>query len=364
MRPYPLATSSWDSREEQAMLRVMRSGRFTMGPEVKAFEHQFAEFVDAKHAVMVNSGSSANLLMVAALVYSGRLRRGDMVAVPAVSWSTTYAPLIQFGMKLKIVDVDDSMCIDPEQIGDCDAVFAVNLLGNCSDFSRIKSPIMIVDNCESMGARFNGQEAGTFGLMGSYSTFFSHHISTMEGGIIVTDSPELHRLLVMLRAHGWTRDLPEYRPSFNSFEFEVPGYSVRPTELQGAIGQEQLKKLPEMLAARCENARIYQQLFPGHIREVGRSSWFGFPLVVDDRFGSLKKLDGVETRPIVAGNILRQRMMRFADMEIHPTPNADRMDTSGFFIGNHHYDLRDELCHVAERLGVLTDTIMSVYEEV
>ena len=346
------------------MLRVMRSGRFTMGEEVKTFERQFAAYVGARHAVMVNSGSTANLLMVAALVYSGKLWRGATVAVPAVSWSTTYAPLIQFGIKMKVVDVDDSMCIDPALIGDCDAVFAVNLLGNCCDFAHIKAPLLIVDNCESMGAQYKGQEAGTFGLMGSYSTFFSHHISTMEGGIIVTDDEELWRMLVMMRAHGWTRDLPEYKPSFNSFEFKVPGYSVRPTELQGAIGQEQLAKLPEMLSVRRDNAEVYRRLFPGHIREVGQSSWFGFPLVVDNREAVLANMSGVETRPIVAGNILRHPMMAYAEFEAAATPVADRMDRCGFFIGNHHYDLRDDLCYVAERMGVETNTVVDVLAEV
>lgn len=341
---HPLASETWGPEEREAINRVCDSGRFTMGAEVKRFEAQFAEYVGSRHAVMVNSGSSANLLMVAALVYLGHWQRGHVVTVPAVSWSTTYAPLIQFGLKLRFVDVDDSLCVRPDQVqGD---LFAVDLLGNNCDWRNIHAGLVIEDCCESMGATYNGKHAGTFGLMGSYSTFFSHHMSTMEGGIIVTDDDECWKILLALRAHGWTRDLPGHKPSFyNSFEFIVPGYSVRPTEIQGAIGQEQLKKLPAFIKQRRENAKQYT----GFLREVGESSWFGFPYLSDHR-DSLVSNEVAEMRPIVAGNFLRHKAAKFADYLVpYPLNLANLVHDNGYFIGNHHYAF--DLHHIEDRLS-------------
>ena len=223
---YPLATATWDQAEYDALQRVITSGMFTMGPNVFEFEKQFANYLGVKHCVMVNSGSSANLLMVAALFYSKNpdfaLKAGDEVIVPAVSWSTTYYPLHQYGLKIKFVDIDletlnfDLDALQKAVTDKTRLIMAVNLLGNPNDFSRIKSIIgtrkitLIEDNCESLGARFEGKQAGTFGVMGSYSSFFSHHISTMEGGLISTDDEELHHILLSLRAHGWTRNLPKF----------------------------------------------------------------------------------------------------------------------------------------------------------
>lgn len=222
---FPLATASWEKEELDALQRVISSGIFTMGENVKLFERSFSQYVGSKYCVMVNSGSSANLLMVAALFYSKdptlKLERGDEIIVPAVSWSTTYYPLYQYGLKIKFVDIDlQTLNYDLDQLElavteKTRAIMAVNLLGNPNDFGRIKkivgdrNIVLIEDNCESMGATYNGKQTGTFGVMGSFSSFFSHHISTMEGGLIVTDNEELYQILLALRAHGWTRDLPK-----------------------------------------------------------------------------------------------------------------------------------------------------------
>ena len=257
---YPLATATWNQDEYAAMQRVIESGMFSMGKQVQLFEQRFAEYIGSRYCVMVNSGSSANLLMVAALFYtqnpSLKLERGDEVIVPAVSWSTTYYPLHQYGLKLRFVDVDlETLNYDLAQLEGAitdktRAIMAVNLLGNPNDFNRIqqmisgKNIVLIEDNCESMGAEFEGKKAGTMGVMGSFSSFFSHHISTMEGGMIVTDDEELFHILLSLRAHGWTRNLPKFNhvcgeksddPFKESFRFVLPGYNVRPLELSGAI---------------------------------------------------------------------------------------------------------------------------------
>jgi len=377
---YPLATSSWDEQEYAAMEHVTASGRFTMGDEVAAFEADFAQTLGAQHAVMVNSGSSANLLMVAALRYHStyHLQPGDEVLVPAVSWSTTYTPLAQYGLPLRFVDIDPhTLNIDIAALEDAITdrtrlLFAVNLLGNPNDFAAIQpildrhNILLIEDNCESLGATLGGRQAGTFGLAGSFSCFFSHHISTMEGGLIVTDDDELHHILLSLRAHGWTRDLPYHnhvtgtksRDSFTeSFRFVLPGYNLRPLELAGAIGREQLRKLPMIVRERRNNAQIFQEILSAHTdlriqRETGASSWFGFSIIIRPgatltRTALITALThaGIECRPIVAGNFARNPVVtQHMPHSIHGTlAHADHLDQHGLFIGNHHYPLESQM---------------------
>ena len=378
---FPLATSSWGQEEVDAMQRVIASGIFTMGANVLAFEQAFAQYIGSRHCVMVNSGSSANLLIVAALFYTKnaelKLQRGDEIIVPAVSWSTTYYPLYQYGLKIKFVDIDlHTLNYDLDQLeqavtGKTRAIMAVNLLGNPNDFGRIRQIIgkrdivLIEDNCESMGATYQGKQAGTFGVMGSFSSFFSHHISTMEGGLIVTDDEELYHILLSLRAHGWTRNLPKHNlvcgeKSDDAFEeswrFVLPGYNVRPLELEGAIGVEQLKRLPTMVGERRKNGKLLQAVMAGHPdiliqQEIGESSWFGFGLVI--RPGSkltrpvlAQKLDtlGFESRPIVAGNFARNDVVKYFDSETpFPLNNAERINSHGLFVGNHHYAIPEAI---------------------
>ena len=374
---YPLATATWGEAEQAAMQRVIASGMYTMGENVKSFEHDFANFVGSQHCVMVNSGSSAILLMVAALCYTKnpklKLNRGDEVIVPAVSWSTTYYPLYQYGLKIKFVDIDlETLNYDLNQLETAvtdktRAIMAVNLLGNPNDFNRIteiiagRDIVLLEDNCESMGATFQDKQAGTFGVMGGYSSFFSHHISTMEGGLIVTDDAELYQILLSLRAHGWTRNLPKHNlvcseksddPFEESFRFVLPGYNVRPLEMEGALGIEQVKRLPMLIEERRKNGKLLQAAMSNHPdliiqKEIGESSWFGFSLVI--RPGSkltrktlVAKLHelGFECRPIVAGNFAKNEVVKYFNSEVHGTlKNAEHIDQNGLFVGNHHYPI-------------------------
>lgn len=376
---FPLATTTWGQEEQDAIQRVIASGMYTMGENVKAFERDFAQYVGSQHCVMVNSGSSAILLMVAALFYTKnpllKLQRGDEVIVPAVSWSTTFYPLYQYGLKIKFVDIDlNTLNYDLDQLTDAitdrtRAIMAVNLLGNPNDFGRIqkiiggRNIVLMEDNCESMGAKYEGKQAGTFGVMGGYSTFFSHHISTMEGGLIVTDSEELYQILLSLRAHGWTRNLPKQNlvcsnksddPFEESFRFVLPGYNVRPLEIEGALGVEQVKRLPMLIEERRKNGKLLQEALAKHPdiiiqREIGESSWFGFSLVI--RPGSkltrkalvikLNKL-GFECRPIVAGNFAKNEVVKYFDSEVYGVlKNAEHIDQHGLFVGNQHYPIVD-----------------------
>lgn len=376
---FPLATATWGQEETDAMHRVIASGMFTMGEHVKSFERDFASYVGSKHCVMVNSGSSAILLMVAALFYTKnpklKLKRGDEVIVPAVSWSTTYYPLYQYGLKIKFVDIDlETLNYDLDQLESAvtdktRAIMAVNLLGNPNDFARInqiigdRDIILMEDNCESMGAKFEGKHAGTFGVMGGFSSFFSHHISTMEGGLIVTDDEELYQILLSTRAHGWTRNLPKNNlvcgvksddPFEESFRFVLPGYNVRPLELEGALGVEQVKRLPTLVSERRKNGKQFQAALSDHPkliiqRELGESSWFGFSLIIKPssdmtRKQLVKKLNdlGFECRPIVAGNFAKNEVVKFFDYEIHGNlKNAEYLDGHGLFVGNHHYPITE-----------------------
>ena len=272
-RSYSLATSTWDDAEYQAIQRVIESDMFTMGAHVQEFERQFAAYTGSRYCVMVNSGSSANLLMIAALRFrkDNALLAGDEIIVPAVSWSTTYHPLQQYGLKLKFVDVDrDTLNYDLSALADAvtektRAIMVVNLLGNSNNFDAIgnivgeRNIIVVEDNCESLGATFGGRQTGTFGLLGSYSAFFSHHISTMEGGMVVTDDEELYHIMLSVRAHGWTRNLPKHNlvtgtksddAFVESFKFVLPGYNLRPLENIGAIGVLHVRKHTKKLYFR------------------------------------------------------------------------------------------------------------------
>ncbi|WP_232087796.1 DegT/DnrJ/EryC1/StrS family aminotransferase [Hydrogenovibrio marinus] len=372
-----------------AIQKVVDSNMFTMGKYVAEYEKLFADYFGSKYAVMVSSGSTANLLMVAALFYTQnekyKLQRGDEVIVPAVSWSTTYYPLYQYGLKIKFVDIDPqtlNMDLNQLELAITDktkAILAVNLLGNPNDFSKIHEVIgdrdilLLEDNCESMGASLQGQQAGTFGLMGTYSSFFSHHIATMEGGCIVTDDEELYHILLCIRAHGWTRNLPKENlvsgtksddPFEEAFKFVLPGYNARPLEMSGAIGIEQLKKLPSFIKNRQENGAYFTELFLDHPylqiqQEIGKSSWFGFSLVIKDgsevnRSQIVSKLmeGGVECRPIVSGNFAKNEVVKYFDYEIHDSlDNAEYIDVNGFFVGNHQFDIKNKISDLRKLLG-------------
>jgi CDP-4-dehydro-6-deoxyglucose reductase, E1 len=382
---YPLASTTWGPEEVEVMHRVIDAGRLTMGPQVAAFEAAFARKFGVRHAIMVSSGSTANLVGVAALAHRRNrpLQRGDEVIVPAISWATTYYPLQQYGLKLRFVDVElDTINIDTKQLEAAltprtRMVVAVSILGNpCAldvlrRFCDEHDLILFEDNCESMGAELDGKACGTFGDIGTFSFFFSHHISTMEGGMIVTDDTELAHLARSMRAHGWTRDLPaesdiyERRDDdfFEAYRFILPGYNARPLELSGAVGREQLKKLDDLVAIRRRNAELFVKLFAGDERfiiqrEVGKSSWFAFTIVLNpklplDRTRILAALKdaGIEYRIVTGGCFLRHDVIRYFDYDcVGEIVHANTVHDRGFFVGNHPYDLTPQLHRLREVL--------------
>ena len=382
MNKYKLASSTWGDEELFAINKVIEKGFYSMSDFVFQYESEFAEFFGSKYCVMTSSGSTANLLMIASLFFTKdkklKLKRGDEIIVPAVSWSTTYFPLQQYGLKVKFVDIDkETLNFDLNELEaaitpSTKVILAVNLLGNPNDFARITALCkenditLLEDNCESMGAKLNDKFTGTFGLMGTFSSFFSHHISTMEGGCILTDNDEIHHILLSIRAHGWTRNLPDInhvtgKKSKNNFEeafkFVLPGYNVRPLEMSGAIGSEQLKKLEKFLNERRKNASFFIDKFEklSNIqiqKQIGESSWFGFSIILKDGYGLSRfelirelELNNIEVRPIISGDFTKNlNVLDYFDFEIFGTlKNANFLDHNGFFVGNHHYSLNKEI---------------------
>ncbi len=375
---YPLSSNSWGEEEALVFQRILEKGRFTMGESVKKFESSFADKIGIQNATMVSSGSMANLVGLSALFYkkNNPLKRGDEVIVPAVAWATTYYPLQQYGLKLKFLDVElDTLNMDVSRLEEAltsktRMVVAVSILGNpCAlnilrEFCDKHGLYLFEDNCESMGAILNGKPCGTFGDIATFSTFFSHHISTMEGGIIVTKDKEIYHLTKSLRAHGWTRDIPSGTSAYEkgdddfheAYRFILPGYNARPLELSGALGVEQLKKLDSLLDIRRQNARVFVDLFAGDERfiiqkENGSSSWFSFTIVLNPKI-SIKRSKvinalrdaEIEFRMITGGCFLRHDVIRYFDYEtVGDIVNANIIHDRGFFVGNHPMNLKPQI---------------------
>lgn len=383
---YNLASSSWDAEELNAIQKVVASNHFTMGASVAQFEKDFANKFGSRFAVMVNSGSSANLLAIAALCYKKEnpLTAGDEVVVPSLSWATTYYPIHQYGMKLVFVDIElESLNLDVSELNAAlsprtRAVLVPSILGNPARlielqlFCKKHNLYLIEDNCESMGSKIDERFVGTFGICGTFSTFFSHHLSTMEGGMIVTDDEEVYHLLLSLRAHGWTRQLPSNNhlcmksddSFYESFRFILPGYNVRPLEMSGAIGIEQLKKLDAFVKVRRKNANYFKQLFEDDPRfilqkEQGLSSWFGFSMILRRESGIQRKdiihklhKEKVEVRPVVTGNFLKNDVIHHLNHRIiGEHANSQYVHDLGFFVGNHHFDISHYLDYLKNALS-------------
>ena len=384
-----LNESSWGLEEPLAIASCVDADTFTMGKAVADFESSFAEWIGSKFAVMVNSGSSANLLAASALSFLGGNREPlGTVLVPVLSWSTTYYPWIQNGYRLSFIDINESNLnmdlsilekrITPDVVGIC----VPHILGADAGIERIielakKHNLWVVeDTCESLGATPNNskKKLGTFGDFGTFSFFRSHHISTMEGGMLVTDDFEKYTLAKSMRAHGWGRDIPFSQTLGNKvgggwkekFTFYVPGYNLRPLEMSGAIGIQQLKKLDGFVEHRKANAHYLKKGIANIpqvvLQDQGENgSWMAFAFFLksgssQERDDLVKLLEshGVETRPIVAGNFVTQPVMVYiGDKSICDPgyPVAEKIDDSGIMIANHGRDLSKELDFVVGLIG-------------
>ncbi len=384
---------TWGREEVWEAIDSLLSGQVTMGSKVRRFEELFAEYIGVKHAIMVNSGSSANLLALSALTNAaghGPLRPGDEVITPAVTWATTVWPISMLGLVPVLVDVDlDTFNLNADAVREAvgprtGAIMPVHLLGNACPMDEIMAIarehelLVIEDACEAHGAELGGRKVGSFGIFSTFSFYFSHHISTIEGGMVLTDDDSCAEIARSMRAFGWIRELgdreaqaeryPEIDPRFL---FVNTGYNLRPTELQGAFGVHQLPRLEAYIEQRRDNACFwverlapYEALLGVHReREGTRHVSFGFPLVVQpgapfsrqdlvDHLGARK----LETRPVMAGNIDEQPAMgMLAHRSVGALANARTVHRNALFFGNHQGIGTDEREAIASYLTEFLD---------
>jgi CDP-4-dehydro-6-deoxyglucose reductase, E1 len=368
---YPLSLATYGLEEILEAIDSMCSFRTSMWEKTAAFEAEFARHIGCGEAVMVNSGSSADLLLAFSLIDPGKphLRPKDEVLVPAVTWPTQIWSVLMAGLQPVLVDIDPStlnMDFDKaeELINErTKALFLVHLMGNPCDMDRATALcekydlLLMEDACEALGATYRDRRLGAWGLAGSFSFFFSHHITTMEGGMIVCDDPVLADQFRALRAHGWVRDQHNKSLHFEHGEetsdprytFINWGFNVRPTELQAGFGLRQLERLPLFEALRAKYAARFQEFLerwkewlamPETCPEA-TPSWLGLALKVNrdapftrNQLTSFLETSGVETRPVVTGNIARQPVMRhFPEIVRGSLEGADEIHDRGFYIG-------------------------------
>jgi CDP-6-deoxy-D-xylo-4-hexulose-3-dehydrase len=362
---YPTAFSLWEEEEHTAIERVIRSGQHTMADEVHAFEAEFAAWHGIAHGIMVNSGSSANLILVSALAEIGLIERGVCdVAVPAIAWSTTYAPLVQNALELHLVDVDQTWNADYRSantwgvpLEEMSLLVSVPILGNPTELPKLKTnPIIIEDNCESLGAISpSGRKMGTGVRASTFSFFHSHQISAIEGGMILTDDDELAKMCRILRAHGWTRDVQPAISFSDEYNFVRFGYNVRPLEICAAVAREQLKKLPRFIAARRQNQEYFLDkittlnaswpvIWPQKIQ--GQPSPFGLTFCVGNEKVRQKLVFALRAQSIDC------RLPTGGSFTMHPygwpnrdqeTPCAHIIHRTGLFLGNAPYFIKEKI---------------------
>lgn len=339
-------------------------------------ELKFSKKQGRQRSVMVNSGSSANLILIQALLNLGRLKKGDKVAVSALTWSTNIMPLFQLGLIPIIIDCDIStlnvnsgeLLLTLDKHPDIRGFFITNALGFCSDIDVIanickeKNILLLEDNCESLGSVFNGQLLGNFGLASTFSFFVGHHISAIEGGMVCTDDQDLADELVMCRAHGWDRNLPVNLQSklraqndisdfYAKYTFYDLAYNVRPSEINGYLAFLQIDYWDEIVNKRAKNFEAFNSVLsakPGLLPIQGSNmdlvSNFAVPIIAKETNYALslrKHLTdiGFETRPMISGSMSRQPFFKKYSSIFSPTTNADLIHENGFYFGNH-----PELC--------------------
>ena len=355
---------------------IVKGNRLTKGPLTVEFEKKFASYMGVKHAIMVNSGSSANLLMIYALLQGGALKNNKVIA-PAVSWVTTVSPLIQLGFDVELCDCNvTNLGFDLEHFEELciknNPSFAilVHVLGHSNDMKELLqicekyNVILIEDACEALGSEFEGQKLGRIGKAGSFSFYYGHHISTIEGGMVVTDDDDLYYDMMSIRSHGWARDLPhnihkkwrldsgvdEVR---DLYTFYHPGFNLRSTDLNAFLGISQLRKIDRIVDARERNSNIYKE----HLSEywvqsssVNKLSQFSHGVLVKNREETFKYMQNnmVETRPLICGNIGRHPFWIKHNGSESKFKNADLVHDNGLYLPNHFNLTDDDIKRVCE----------------
>jgi CDP-6-deoxy-D-xylo-4-hexulose-3-dehydrase len=372
---YPLLENALSTEDLMSGIKVIVSGQLTMSRKTKKFEENFAKKMDSKYALMVNSGSSANLLVTFAAcnpMRNNRFKVGDEVLIPSVCWPTSLWPLVQAGLKPVFVDVDrDSLNVNSKLLikkitKRTKVIMLVHVLGNSTEVDKItkiakrKKIIVIEDTCESLGSTYKNKYLGTFGDFGTYSFYYSHQITSGEGGMIVCNNRDDYELLQTMRSHGWSRDLRDQKkiekdnPKLDPrFIFVNSGFNLRPTDITAAIGFNQFKKLKTFIKIRDIN---YKKIINGlkksktwnnqfsffKINPNVKPSFFGFPILLNKKYLGKRKrylnlLDklGVETRAIISGNFLNQPAIKLHKLgnKKDKFTQAQKIEDLGFFIG-------------------------------
>ncbi len=358
---------------------ILNAERLSIYERCQEFEKKFAEYQGRKYAIMVNSGSSANLVLIQSLLNLGVLKKGDNVGFSALTWATNVMPIIQLGLNPIPVDISqDNLNMDSKSLLEIKeplkALFVTNLLGFCGDLDKIKEIcgekgiILIEDNCESLGSEFKGKKLGNFGFASSFSFFVGHHLSTIEGGMVCTDDEELYNMLIMTRSHGWSRGIHEDQKEklekkysidsfYEPYTFYFPAYNLRPTEINAFIGNEQLKYINEIHQKRNDNFNKYEEIVKDNsdfqkldFSHMDFISNFAYPLIFKDKetFEKYKKKfsEKVEIRPLVGGCIPNQPFFKNKNGEY---PNAEKIDNLGFYIPNNP-DLTEEEIKTIQKL--------------
>lgn len=373
---FPTAFNDLEQVEISAIDRVVASRRFTMGPETEAFEREFADYHDMRFGIMVNSGSAANLI-AAFCLYNLKdrrpIRRGNNVVVPALAWGTTYAPWVQLGMNLILSDCDGTWnAAEHAQEWDADEIAVVvgcSILGNAGYLSEWKNwadihgAYFVEDNCESLGARCDQRLTGTFGVLNTFSFFYSHQLNGLEGGMILTNDDELARVCRLLRDHGLNRKRMPNVPFDKEYDFELFGFNARPLEFSAAVGREQLKRLPHMSEARLRNWKYFWEgalaedlpITCPHIH--GEPNPFGIAFLTESSDVRTKlawrlRDKEIDCRPPTGGSFRLHQYGRPWDDQL--TPNADIVHRQGLFIGCAPYDIRSK---IDRTIKIIKDTL-------
>lgn len=369
----PLSATTYGWEEASEAIESLLTTWVTMGDKVKRFEETWANYIGVPHAIMVNSGSSANLIALSVLANPATpngIRPGDEVITPAVTWATTVFPIVNVGAVPVLVDIDlDTLNVHVAEMEKAishrtRAIMVVHLIGNpcamkpITDLARKHNLFLIEDSCESQGAEVDDQKVGSFGDLATFSFHFTHHITTIEGGMVVTSNEKYAELAKALRAFGWIRDLrnkavvaQKYRHIDPKFLFTDMGYNLRPTDIQGAFGIHQIKKLEGFIQRRRENARYwtenlrkYSEYLHLHEERPGtRHAWHHYPVTVlpqapftREALVQFLNSKGLETRPIMTGNMAEQPVMKlFKHRVVGDLPNSRLVHRQSFLFGVH-----------------------------
>jgi CDP-6-deoxy-D-xylo-4-hexulose-3-dehydrase len=378
---YPLLSNAFNKKDIQCGINVLKSKQITMSRITYNFEKSFAKKNGSKYAVMTNSGSSANLLALSAITnpfFSKRLYPGDEVLIPVICWSTSLWPILQHQLKPVFVDVElntFNICLEDlkKKISKkTKAILLIHVLGTSVDMIKLNKIVkknnllLIEDTCESLGAKYNKKSLGTYGNFGTYSFYYSHQITSGEGGMIICKEKSHYNLLKSLRSHGWSRNikmskkfLNQYKNIDQRFLFINSGYNLRPTEIQSAIANNQFSRLKEFMKIRDNNRKLIINTLKQHknwqdqfkfvkLSKNIQPSWFGLPILINEKFKTKKQIflkiltkQGIENRPILSGNFANQPASKLFNLnpKREKFKNAQIIEDLGFFIGLHTQQL-------------------------